>query len=108
MSQLEEALAFQIKALGLPEPVREYRFAAPRRWRFDFSWPDIRLAVEVEGGQWVRGRHLRPKGFASDIAKYNAASAGGWRVLRFTGDMVKNGEAIFAIQDALEDNDEPA
>jgi len=75
---------WRILAVGLPQPVREFRFAAPRRWRFDFAWPDSRIAVEIEGGIWSRGRHVRPAGYARDAEKYNAAAAAGWVVLRYT------------------------
>lgn len=99
MSDLEESLAFQIKAVGLPEPVREYVFAKPRKWRWDFAWPDHFLAVEVEGGIWNRGRHGRGSGIVGDIEKGNAAVMRGWRMLRVTGDMVKKGEAVRLIED---------
>lgn len=46
MSELEETLAFHLKAAKLPAPEREYRFDPERRWRFDFAWPDQMLAVE--------------------------------------------------------------
>jgi very-short-patch-repair endonuclease len=99
---LEDALAFQIKAAKLPEPVREHVFARPRRWRFDFAWPDRKLAVEVEGGIWAAGRHNRPLGMIADIEKYNAAILLGWRVLRAAGPHVKSGEALEWIEAALE------
>ncbi len=103
-SPLESTLAFQIKAYRLPTPVRELRFAKEalrRMWRFDFAWPDRKLAVEVEGGMWIRGRHQRAKGFAADAEKYNAAAALGWRVLRFTSDMVEDGRAIDSLRAVL-------
>ena len=72
------------------ELVAEYRFAPPRRWRFDFFSPKHALAVEVEGGLWMRGRHARPKGIQGDIHKYNEACLMGYRVIRFsTDDLVK-------------------
>jgi len=98
MSDLEQTLAVHLRAIGLPEPVREYRFAPPRRWRFDLAWPDLMLAVEVEGGTWVGGRHTRPRGFESDAEKYNAAVMAGWRVLRVTSKMVRTGEAAWMIE----------
>lgn len=66
-------------------PFREYRFCAERLWLFDFAWPDVKLAVELEGfgARGVPGRHQRPKGFAADCEKYNTAVLLGWRVLRF-------------------------
>jgi len=96
-SNLEDTLYRQMEAVGLPLPEREYRFAPPRRWRFDFAWPDRKLAVEVEGGIWVRGRHNRGAGFVRDCEKYNTAVLLGWRVLRFTPGMIRSGEAIKAI-----------
>lgn len=89
-SELETLFArgFSLLAPEASTPVREYTFAPPRRWRFDFAWPEARVAVEVEGGTWDRGRHTRGAGYAGDCAKYNAAVLGGWRVLRFTSDML--------------------
>ena len=60
----------------------EYQFAPPRRWRWDFAWPDKRVAVEFDGGQWAAfgGRHNRD----SDRDKLNHGAAAGWRVLRFS------------------------
>jgi hypothetical protein len=69
---------------GLPAPVAEYRFAPPRKWRFDWAWPALAVALEVEGGIWTRGRHVSPKGFLADMEKYNAATRAGWAVLRVT------------------------
>ena len=100
MSALEETLLFQIRAAGLPEPEWEYRFCE-RRWRFDFAWPSQQIAVEVEGGTWVQGRHSRGSGFAADCEKYNKAAILGWTVLRFTGDMITSGEALQTIEEVL-------
>ena len=75
--------------LALEAPEREYRFCPPRRWRFDFAWPARILAVEIEGGVWVRGRHSRGQGVQGDAEKYNAAAVGHWRVLRFTSNDLK-------------------
>ena len=98
-SELELLLAAQLETAGVGHFEREWRFHPTRRWRFDFSFPHLRppLAIEVEGGQWVRGRHSRGKGFENDCCKYNAATILGWRVLRFTGDMVRDGRAIDTI-----------
>lgn len=97
-SALEDTLAWQLHAVGLPEPTREHRFDARRRWRFDFAWPALKLAVEVEGVTYQGGRHQRVAGFAADAEKYNAAAVAGWTVLRFTGAMVRSGEAVRVIE----------
>jgi len=101
-SELEEALAFQIKAVRIPQPEREYRFAPPRRWRFDMAWPDKMVAVECEGGIWGgKGRHVRGAGFTADCEKYNMAALQGWKVLRFTGEHIHRGDALVMIERAL-------
>lgn len=90
-SVLERAFLTSFELLAQPDtprPVTEFRFAEGRRWRFDFAWPEQRVAVELEGATWTRGRHTRGAGFAADCAKYNEAVALGWRVLRYTADMI--------------------
>lgn len=68
-----------------PAPVREFVFAKPRRWRFDFAWPSRKVAVEIEGGVWSGGRHTRGGGFIGDCEKYNEACFCGWQVYRLVG-----------------------
>lgn len=93
MSDLESAFLVACRQLGLPEPEREFRFAPPRRWRFDFAWPTLKVAAECEGGTWINGRHNRGSGFEADMTKYNAAALAGWTVLRFGGTAIKSGDA---------------
>lgn len=91
-------MAFVLKVAGVPEPVREYEFAPPRRWRADFAWPDLMIAVEVEGGSWNGGRHVHGDGFERDCEKYNELAARGWRLFRFTGRMVEDGSALAMLE----------
>lgn len=98
---LELELLQHLTFADLPTPEREYRFAPRRKYRADFAWPDRRLLVEVEGGTYSRGRHVRPEGYAEDARKYNLAALQGWRVLRFTGEMVRDGSALATIEEAL-------
>ena len=104
-SDLETTLAWQVRVDGLPAPEQEYRFDDNRRWRFDFAWPDCRLAVEVNGGEWSAGRHNRAGGMAADYEKLNAAVIAGWRVLQFTGGQVRDGVAVDTIRAALAEFD---
>lgn len=101
-SALEALLAMQLRAAGITGYVREFRFAPGRRWRFDFAFWNERLAIEVEGGIWSGGRHVTGKGFQADLEKYNAAVLLGWRVLRFSGEQIKSGQALAQIEQALE------
>ena len=103
MSDLEDTLAFQLHALGAPEPVREWKFHPIRKWRFDLSWPERLIAVEVEGGVYIQGRHTRGAGVEADCDKYNAATRIGWKVYRYTAKKIKSGEAAQEILEALND-----
>jgi len=98
--RLEKLLASQMSAVRLPDAVRQHRFHPTRRWQFDFSYPEIKLAIEVEGGTWVNGAHNRGAHYESDCEKYNAAALLGWVVLRYTTNMVRDGKAIDQIESA--------
>ena len=101
MSKPEDALAFQLGAMGFHGFEREYRFHPVRRWRFDFAYPEIKLAVEVEGATWAQGRHTRGSGFEADCEKYNTAALMGWRVLRFPSTWVDDGHALDWVEQAI-------
>jgi very-short-patch-repair endonuclease len=66
----------------------EYFFARPRKYRADFAFVEQKLLVEIDGGQWVAGggRHNRD----SDREKLNEAAVRGYRVLRFSTQMIEN------------------
>jgi very-short-patch-repair endonuclease len=98
MSHLEDLLFNHIQLTGLPSPAREYRFHPSRRWRFDFAWPIYKVAVEVDGGIYSCGRHVRGTGFERDAEKGNEAVLQGWRVLHFTRRQIKSGTAIKTIE----------
>lgn len=94
-------LAWLCRAGNLPVPETELRFHPTRRWRFDFAWPDRKLAAEVDGATWTNGRHTRGSGYERDCEKLNAAVLLGWRVLRFTTGQIKSGAAYPVLQEAL-------
>ncbi len=91
-----DVLHLQIRALHLPEPMREFTFAPPRRWRFDLCWPDRLLYVECQGGEHVHGS--RRHGGSTDCEKQNAAVLAGWTPLVVTGSQVKNGAAVALLE----------
>jgi len=125
-SALERHVETRIIQLELPRPLSEYKFHPDRRWRFDFAWPDIKLAIEIEGGTFGRvvychscgarvkrrlksgrlvdiregGRHNTGIGFERDVEKYNAAVVRGWRVVRLTRKMIESEKAVRVIEDA--------
>ena len=97
----EATLALHFQAYGL-YPEAEYRFSKDRKFRFDFAFPTRKIAVEVEGGTWVQGRHNRGSSIEADLEKYNQAAIEGWMVLRFTTSQVKDATAIDTIMRALQ------
>ena len=97
-SSIEIELAMFLESENINGYETEYRFLEKRRYRFDFAWPDLKLAVECEGGIWNGGRHTRGAGFQNDCEKYNEAALLGWTVLRVTADQVRNGKALNWIQ----------
>ena len=114
-SELEEGLLFQIQALGIHQPEREYRFCAHKvglgggirarlseaglkDWHFDFAWPDILFAVEVDGGAWVNGGHNTGKGSTRDKLKGHHAVSQGWQLYRCDADLIKSGLAAMLIE----------
>lgn len=86
--------------LNGPALEKEYKFVASRRFRADYAHPPTRTLIEIEGGTWVRGRHVRPGGYSKDAAKYNLAALGGYAVFRLTSDMVTE-ENIIPIIDYI-------
>jgi very-short-patch-repair endonuclease len=66
------------------------------------AFPNERVAVELDGGSWIGGRHTSGAGFEADCVKLSEAAAMGWRVLRVTPAMVNDGRAIQVIMRALE------
>ena len=96
-SALEMNLCQQMIAAKLPSWKTEFKFHSTRRWRFDFAWPEIMLAVEVEGGIFVKGRHTSPMGFLADCEKYNTAVCMGWSLLRFAAPVINDGSCLETI-----------
>lgn len=85
------------KAAGLPEPVPEYVFAAPRKWRFDYAWPDQKVALEVQGGLFIKGRHTQGSWLLKEHEKLNTAAALGWRVCYCTPTEFNAGEGFSRV-----------
>lgn len=91
-SHLEQAALQIIRTSNLPDPTREHKFHPTRKWRFDFAWIELKLALEVEGGLYGKSRHTSITGYTNDCEKYSFAALLGWRVLRCTVIHLKNGE----------------
>lgn len=98
---MENELEYMIKAESLPIPQREFRFCRDRKFRFDFAWPILRIAAEVQGGLWMIGRHNRPAAMDAEYEKLNLATLCGWRVFLFTPRMIHSGEAVDLLKQVI-------
>lgn len=96
-------LALAAEAEGFGGFKYEYRFAPPRRFRFDLAWPHLLVAFERDGfgAGGSAGRHQRITGFESDIEKLNLAQNMGWVVIRGTPGMIRRGSAMSDLLVAL-------
>lgn len=88
-SELEVRFWQQWSQTGLPMPEREWYFLADRGFRFDFAWPSLRFAVEVQGMA-----HRIKERFESDIEKRALAQLNGWTVLEVSGKAIRDGRAL--------------
>jgi hypothetical protein len=88
---------------GFPAPQPEHRFHPARDWAFDFAWPGLMLALEVEGGTRLPGggRHNRAGGYEEDALKYSHAAILGWCVVRVTWRQVNAGTVYDLIDLAV-------
>jgi very-short-patch-repair endonuclease len=80
-SDLEMRVLRAIVGGGLAEPVQQHRVTLlGRRCRIDLAYPELKVAIEVDG--W--DHHRTRTAFDADRARENDLVAAGWRVLRFT------------------------
>ena len=89
----ERAIMEAVKLAGVAKPMTEYKFHLDRKWRFDYAWPCVHVAIEVNGGGG-RGRHNTVIGATRDAEKLNAAVVMGWRVLTYTVVSIKDVDQI--------------
>jgi very-short-patch-repair endonuclease len=104
VSQYEDLFARHLDLTNHTGFFRQYKFdeTGKRKWRFDFAWPQKKIAVEIDGGVYKKkGRHAQTGGIIKDCEKLNEANIQGWHVLRFTPDMVLSGIALQVTERAL-------
>lgn len=68
----------------IPDYVEEFKFHPERNFRFDWAFPDQKIALEYEGLMAEKSRHTTISGYSNDCEKYNQAQILGWKVLRYT------------------------
>lgn len=66
--------------------VREYKFHPRRMWRFDFAFPSVKVAIEIQG--YGRG-HISYTGMYQDYQKNNSAIRLGWSIIYLMSEDLK-------------------
>lgn len=98
----EELFAFQVSAVQLPPPNRNYVFHATRKWQIDFAWPAVKIGVEIQGGIYMAGgAHALPTHIERDLRKHNALLDAGWQVWHWMPQDITSGEALQHIEPVL-------
>lgn len=106
-SDLEHSLYFELRRNGLKGWVAEHRFKGmngKRRYRFDVAWPEKKIAIDVQGGLYLKGRraHGSPEQMKRDSMKQAEANLCGWIFIAVTPEMMKDGSAVELVKKALE------
>ena len=100
--ELEGYLHWAPKFHGLDwKLVREHKFHPTRRWRFDFCWPEAKIAVEYDGIMFGHASHSSLGGILRDAEKINEAQRLGWRIFRANAKNVKDGTFFTLIDQVL-------
>lgn len=79
-SVLESRMWRLIRGTGLPLPTLELHVHVDGAYRLDSAWPEIRLAIEVDGYRW----HCSPERMSNDATRRNRLQRAGWTVLVYT------------------------
>ena len=90
---------------GLPQPVCELVVGTNGEYRLDFCWPEIMLAVEVDG--WMY--HASTAAFQGNKSRKNSLTVEGYAILEYTWahvtrtptDVLREIRAAFAARAAL-------
>lgn len=79
---------------SLPPSIGQYRVELPTgRIKLDRAWPEVKLAVELDG----TAHHTSPEDRRKDLARDRALAALGWVVLRFTyADVLRDPDGVRA------------
>jgi len=81
---------FMLSEFGI-EYKTEFLFHPIRKWRFDYAFPELKIAIEYEGiFCGGKSRHTTVTGYTEDADKYNQAQALGWKVFRYTAKNYQN------------------
>lgn len=70
------------------ELVTQHRIIPNRQYRFDFAHIDSKVAIEIQGGIWIKSGHTSGRGLRNSYEKLNLAHCRGWVVFQLSSDMI--------------------
>jgi very-short-patch-repair endonuclease len=92
-SVLEFRFALVVLRHGLPTPEYQHPVRIGRRtFRIDAAYPELKLAIEVDGYE----KRSTPEAFVKDLERQNALVLEGWTVLRFPWNQIIGDPAAVA------------
>lgn len=98
-------LSLELEFSDVPEWERDFqeRYAKSKRskrYRGDFAHIPSRSIIEIQGGTYMRGRHVTGSGYERDARKYNLAMMSGWKVYLLTSTTATDAKWIEMIGEA--------
>ena len=88
---LENAIDTYLQKLGYrngKDYKRNKAFIPGRRFSGDFVFEDIKLVIEIDGGEYTGQGHVSGVGYTSDREKDALAALNGWMIVRVSGSQV--------------------
>ncbi|WP_313515145.1 hypothetical protein [Sphingobacterium sp.] len=88
--------------LGL-EVWPEFHFSVERNYRLDYAIPEYKVAIEVDGGIWMKGNsgHSSGKGIKRDMDKGNLVQLHGWKIIRIEPHELVSDKVLESIKTLL-------
>ena len=71
----------------------EVKLIPKRRFRFDYVHHPSKTAIEVNGGNYIRGRHTRASGLENEYEKIRLAAKLGYQTIIISGSQIN--EEVF-------------
>lgn len=98
-SALETRLARWFRSTKLPPPVRQHRLVVDDRViaRFDFAYPDKKLAIEAHSFMWHSGRDR----WVKDVQRERLVRMAGWDVMYVVDEDLRRGALEEQIAERL-------
>ncbi len=79
----------------------EHRFHPVRRWRFDYAFPQIKVAVDYDGVMFRSVGHNSLEKIIKDMERSNHAQLCGWDIYKANAKTVQNKEFFAIIEEAV-------